>query len=207
MTVLNFTPTRSNLIFLKNRLAFAKEGFSILDKKREVLTAELLSRVEEAKNMQLNLLKRSQAAYHSLEHARLTMGQERIQWAALAVNKSIQVDIRNLGMMGVPLANITAYGNPPDISYSLEDTSVALDEAMDNFRKFLEEIPNYAALVSSVWRIAKELEKTQRRVHALERIFIPDYTETIRFIENSLEEHEREETFRLKWLKKKQTEQ
>jgi V/A-type H+-transporting ATPase subunit D len=58
-------------------------------------------------------------------------------------------------------------------------------------------------LVTTVWRLAGELRKTQRRVNALQHIFIPAYEATVAFIISSLEEREREETFRLKWLKNK----
>ena len=64
-------------------------------------------------------------------------------------------------------------------------------------------MPELSELVTSVWRLAKELRKTQRRVNALQYIFIPDYEETVTFIESALEEREREEIFRLKMLKTK----
>lgn len=177
------------------------EGFSILDKKREVLTNELLSVVTKAEEQQNRVWTLLDDAYRALEHARLSMGQERVEWAALAVTKSIEVNIINHGMMGVPVPKIEAHGEPPDISYSLGDTSVALDESNDAFRKVLGQTPLLTELVTSVWRLARELKKTQRRVHALEKIFIPQYEETIRYIENTLEEQDREEIFRLKWMK------
>jgi V/A-type H+-transporting ATPase subunit D len=201
MARLNIAPTRSNLLLMKTRLEFSREGFSILDKKREVLTAELLSVVTKAEEQQNRVWVLLDDAYRALEHARLSMGQERVEWAALAVTKSIEVNIINHGMMGVPVPKIEAHGEPPDISYSLGDTSVALDESNDAFRKVLDQTPLLTELVTSVWRLARELKKTQRRVHALEKIFIPQYEETIRYIENTLEEQDREEIFRLKWLK------
>lgn len=201
MVRLNIAPTRSNLLLMKTRLEFSREGFSILDKKREVLTAELLSVVTKAEEQQNRVWVLLDDAYRALEHARLSMGQERVEWAALAVTKSIEVNIINHGMMGVPVPKIEAHGEPPDISYSLGDTSVALDESNDAFRKVLDQTPLLTELVISVWRLARELKKTQRRVHALEKIFIPQYEETIRYIENTLEEQDREEIFRLKWLK------
>ena len=85
--------------------------------------------------------------------------------------------------------------------YSLGDTTATLDEASALFREVLSRIPELSRLVTSVWRLAIELRKTQRRVNALQYIFIPDYEETIAFIQSSLEEREREETFRLKLLK------
>lgn len=202
MAQINIAPTRSNLILMKNRLQFAREGFNILDKKREVLTNELLKITGAAETLQNKVWSLIEEAYRALEMARLSMGQERIEWAAMAVTRSIEVNIVNHGMMGVPVPRIEAFGEPPDISYSLGDTSVALDVSNDAFRKVLDETPRLAEMVTTLWRLARELKKTQRRVQALEKIIIPRYEETIIFIENSLEEYDREETFRLKWLKK-----
>jgi len=201
MTLLSVAPTRSNLLQMKAKLTFAIEGFQILDKKREVLSVNLLSVVHEAEMMQKEVWAQLDQAYRKLEIARLNMGQEGVEWAAMAVNKSIEVEILNRGTMGVPLPDIKKSGEPPRISYSLGDTSVELDEAMVAFQSILANIPLLSELVTKVWRLARELKKTQRRVHALERVFIPNYQETIQFIENTLEENEREETFRLKWLK------
>ena len=85
--------------------------------------------------------------------------------------------------------------------YTLGDTTASLDEASGRFREVLELIPQISRLTSTVWRLASELRKTQRRVNALQYIFIPEYEETVLFIQSSLEEREREETFRLKLLK------
>ena len=81
--------------------------------------------------------------------------------------------------------------------------SAVLDEASTAFRDVLLRIPQLAMLTATVWRLANELRKTQRRVNALQHIFIPQYKDQIDFIVSSLEEREREETFRLKWLKTK----
>jgi len=201
MTLLSVAPTRSNLLQMKARLTFAIEGYQILDKKREVLSVNLLSVVHEAEAMQKIVWAQFDQAYRKLELARMNMGQEGVEWAALAVNKSIEVEILNRGTMGVPLPDIQKSGEAPWISYSLGDTPVELDEAMAAFQNVLANIPLLSELETKVWRLARELKKTQRRVHALERVFIPNYQETIQYIENTLEENEREETFRLKWLK------
>jgi len=146
-------------------------------------------------------------AYQALKLARLSMGQERIEWAAMAVTHSVEVNVINHGMMGVPIPRVEAHGEPPAISYSLGDTSVALDVSNEAFRKVLQIIPRLSELSVSVWRLSRELIKTQRRVHALEKVFIPQYEETILFIENTLEEQDREEIFTLKWLKAHQSNQ
>ena len=201
MSRLNVAPTRSNLMRIKKQLDFAREGYDILDKKREVLTTELMHLAHDADVMQQEVWQQLDVAYRSLENARLTVGQERVEWAALAVNKSTEVKIKNRGVMGVPIPIVEAYGEPPQISYSLGDTLATMDDASFSFRTVLNRIPELTEMMTSVWRLARELRKTQRRVNALKNIFIPDYEETVAFIENALEEREREETFRLKLLK------
>ncbi|RPJ44686.1 MAG: V-type ATP synthase subunit D, partial [Chloroflexi bacterium] len=113
-----------------------------------------------------------------------------------------EVQLKYRGIMGVAIPLIDARGAPPDIPYSLSDTNVALDETYVAFREALARIPDLSRLTATVWRLAGELRKTQRRVNALQHVFIPDYEETILFIEGSLEERDREDTFRLKLLKK-----
>jgi V/A-type H+-transporting ATPase subunit D len=203
MTRINVSPTRSNLLHMKQELQFAREGYEILDKKREVLTTELIHLAHDAETFQEQLWSLVAAAYRTLEQARLTMGQEHLEWAALAVNKTADVEIKFRGVMGVSIPLIEAHGGPPEMPYSLGDTTAMLDEASAAFREVLNRVPEYSELVTSVWRLAGELRKTQRRVNALENIFIPDYEETVDFIESTLEEREREETFRLRWIKSK----
>jgi V/A-type H+-transporting ATPase subunit D len=203
MARMNVPPTRSNLLRIKQELAFAREGYDILDKKREVLTSELVRLAHDAEAMEQQMGGLVAAAYHALERARMTMGQERVLWAALAVNKTVEVTVKSHGVMGVPIPMIEAHGAPPAMPYSLGDTTATLDEASAAFRKVLDHIPELAESITSVWRLAHELRKTRRRVNALEHIFIPNYEDTVAFIESTLEEREREETFRLKRLKSK----
>jgi V/A-type H+-transporting ATPase subunit D len=203
MIINNIAPTRSNLLSLKDSLSFVKEGHSILDKKRELLNMELLKLVDKAEILQKKVDALITEAYHALELARLTMGREKMEWAALSVNTSREVTVVNHGMMGIPLPTIETYGSNPSLSYSMAGTSVLLDQTREAFEKVLAEIPELTTLQVSVSRLYRELKKTQRRVNALERIFIPNYEETIHFIEENLEEQDREEIFRLLWLKKK----
>jgi V/A-type H+/Na+-transporting ATPase subunit D len=146
-----------------------------------------------------------QTAYDAMEKARLVMGSDHVEWAALAVNKTVDVHLKLRGIMGVAIPMITATGEPPKLLYSPGDTAAVLDEASTAFRDVLLRIPQLSMLTATVWRLANELRKTQRRVNALQHIFIPQYQATIAFIVSSLEEREREETFRLKLLKTKLT--
>lgn len=203
MSRLNIPPTRSNLLQIKQELQFAREGYEILDKKREVLTAELIRVAHDAEVLQVQVGGLLASAYQILGQARLIMGQENLEWAALAVNKTVDVQIQSRSVMGVSLPRIKARGEPPEMPYSLGNTTAALDEASAAFCEVLDKLPVLSELVTSVWRLAGELRKTQRRVNALQYIFIPDYEETVAFIDGALEEREREETFHLKLLKAK----
>jgi len=201
MPKISIPPTRSNLIRIKKDLQFAREGYEILDRKREVLTTELIRLAHEASALQEEMWKLQAEAYRALEKAQLTMGQEHVEWAALAAHKSVDVQLKFRGIMGVPLPIVEASGGPPEMLYSLGDTSVTLDEASAAFREVLNRVPELSRLVTTVFRLANELRKTQRRVNALQYIFIPEYEETVAFIVSTLEERDREETFRLKLLK------
>ena len=201
MPRINVAPTRSNLLRTKQDLEFAKESYEILDRKREVLAKELVQLANNAEAVQEEMEELISGAYQALSQAKLSMGRERVEWAALAVNETVEVQLKFRGVMGIELPTIEASGAPPEMTYSLGDTVAALDEASAAFREVLSRIPELSHLVTSVWRLAMELRKTQRRVNALQYVFIPDYEETISFIQNSLEEREREEVFRFKMLK------
>ncbi len=202
MPKVNIPPTRSNLLRLKQDLRFAREGYDILNRKREVLTTELIRVAHDAEAVQKEVDELLEKAYAALEVAQLTAGQERVEWAALAANKTMEVSLKYRGIMGVAIPMIDASEALPEIPYSLSDTNVSLDQSYVAFRKVLERIPELSRLTTIVFRLAGELRKTQRRVNALQHVFIPDYEETIQFIESSLEERDREDTFRLKLLKK-----
>jgi len=203
MPAISVAPTRTNLIKVRKDLKFAREGHEILDRKREVLTSELVRVAHEAEVAQKEVWDLLERAYSALRRARITLGSDRVEWAALAANKMVEVHLKYRGTMGVALPVIEATGSPHEMLYSPGDTNAALDEASAAFREVLLRLPQLAMLETTVWRLAGELRKTQRRVNALQHIFIPNYEETVAFIVSSLEEREREETFRLKWLKTK----
>ncbi len=207
MPTINVAPTRSNLIRVKKDLQFAREGYEILDRKREALTNELVRVAKEADALQKEVWALLENAYRVMQTARLVMGSDHVEWAALAVNQTVDVRLRLRGIMGVAIPNIEATGEPPELLYSPGDTPAVLDEASSAFRSVLLRIPQLSMLTATVWRLANELKKTQRRVNALQHIFIPAYEASVKFIVSSLEEREREETFRLKWLKTKMSKQ
>ena len=201
MPRMKVAPTRSSLLRIRQSLALARRGHDILDRKREVLTTELIGLAQDAQALQEEVWEALDTAYHALEVARLTMGRERVEWAALAVTESVEVKIVPHSIMGVVVPKVEPSGEPPEMSYSPGDTTVALDEAAEKFRNVLSQIPAISESMTTAWRLAGELKRTVRRVNALEYIFIPQYEETEAFIESSLEEREREDIFRMKRVK------
>jgi V/A-type H+-transporting ATPase subunit D len=201
MAKINVPPTRSNLLRIKQELQFAKEGYEILNRKREVLTTELIAMSHNAEELQNKVWAKLAEAYSAMEQAQLKMGRERVEWAAMAANKTVEVQLKFRGIMGVSVPSIESKGAPSEMPYSLGDTAAALDEASAAFAEVTKMVPELSMVLTTVWRLASELRKTQRRVNALQYIFIPEYEETVRFIISSLEEREREDTFRLKLLK------
>jgi V/A-type H+-transporting ATPase subunit D len=202
----NIAPTRSNLLNTQETLQRAREGYEILDRKREVLLSELIHVFHDSVQLQANVQDLLKKAYAALEIARLDMGREHLEWAALSVNSTIEVEIQPRSVMGVVIPRVSSAGAPPETPYGLGNTTVALDEAALCFRDVLEKIPELAEVMTTVWRLARELKKTQRRVNALEHFFIPRYEALVTFIESALEEREREELFRLKLIKQQHAE-
>lgn len=207
MPAISVAPTRTNLIRVKKDLRFAREGHEILDRKREVLISELVRIAHEAEAAQKEVWELLASGYSALQKARLTLGSDRVEWAALAANKTVDIHLKYRGIMGVAVPVIGASGAPHAMLYSLGDTNAALDESTSIFREIVLSLPRLSMLIATVWRLAGELRKTQRRVNALQHIFIPNYEATVAFIVSSLEEREREEIFRLKWLKGKMARQ
>jgi len=207
MAATNVAPTRTNLIRIKKELRFARDGHKILERKREALIAELVRVAHDADVLQKEIWKLLDVAYRALEKARLTLGSDNVEWAALAANKTVDVRLKLRSIMGVAIPTVDSSGELVPMLYSLSGTNAALDEAAAAFREVMTKTPQFSMLSTMVWRLAGELRKTQRRVNALQHIFIPEYEHTLIFIVSALEEREREETFRLKLLKSKMAKQ
>jgi V/A-type H+/Na+-transporting ATPase subunit D len=188
----------TDLLQARKTLALAREGREVLEKKGEALTAELTAVAQEVAKQQESVARLLHTAYRALEAAQLTLGREHLEWAALAANKTIEVEITPRRVMGVPVSAIGARGETPELSYGMGNTTVALDEAADRFRQVLDAVPQLAESLTTAWRLARELRRTQRRINALEQVFIPEYAGLTAAIEGELEESEREELFRFK---------
>ena len=199
----NVSPTKSKLIEKKRSLALAKEGHTLLDKKRNVLVREMMRLIDSAKEVQEDMETIFAEAYESLQKANLSIGIEHVQEVGIAVEEVSTLSIRLKSIMGVEIPEIDEISEEIEPSYGFVKTNANLDRAYKSFKKALSLIARLAEIETKVYRLAREIKKTQRRVNALENILIPQYEETVKFIESYIEETERDDFFRMKRLKGK----
>ena len=197
----NVAPTKTNMLSLKNELKFAKLGYELLDQKRNILVMELLHLVDHAVDHEEKIEKALSDAYRTLEYAALDMGRLKLFQVASAVDIDINVKISQRKIMGVglPVVNTTFDDYSP--YYSPMGTSFWVDSALNEFKAVVQVMGKLAELKISIMRLAREVKKTIRKVNALEKIAIPDLRETVKYIENRLEENERDMIILLKMIK------
>jgi V/A-type H+/Na+-transporting ATPase subunit D len=191
--------TQSNLLKLKRRMKIAQEGYDLLDEKREVMIMELMKNIRGFKEMEEEITRKLQEAYHSLEKAVVSKGKQKILNFA-KVGEEPSVDVRMRSVMGVPVPELLVDVPESKVQVSLDSTDEYFDEALVKFRGLIDLLAKWAAKEVLIWRLGSEISKTQKRVNALEKIFIPEYKRDISKIEENLEDEEREEFFRVKRL-------
>lgn len=194
-------PTRTNLLNLRRDLEFAYQGYELLEQKREILVVELKGLTARAVEAQKKVDEELAKAFSALKEAQLVRGSSGISFAARAVNVQTDISLRERRIMGIgiPIVSVSLKDNAP--YYGPQATSVWTDEAVVRFKNAIAAIGRLAETRISLVRLAREIQKTVRRVNALEMVFIPDYEETVNYIEDSLEEAEREAFFVLKLIK------
>ena len=196
-------PTRTNLLRVKGDLAFAREGYELLEQKREILILELKRFTARAIEAQRKADVELAAAFSALRNAELVAGISQTTFAALAVNIEPIIALSERRVMGIalPAVNLSMKENAPH--YGPTGTSVWTDEAVRRFKNALTALGALAESRISVIRLAREIQKTIRRVNALEKMLIPEHEETLEYVESSLEESDREAFSILKLVKDK----
>jgi V/A-type H+-transporting ATPase subunit D len=197
----NVAPTKTSLLRVRHELEFARLGHELLDQKRNILVIELLNLVDQAVDFQDRVLQALQEAYRTLEQAVLRMGKLRTANLASAVNIRAEINLKQRRVMGVrlPVVDTSFVEHPP--YYSPLGTSFWIDNSLEEFKNALQLMGRLAELKISIIRLAAEVRKTIRKVNALEKIAIPDLAETVAFIQNRLEENERDMFVLMKMVK------
>ncbi len=201
MAKLNVAPTKSSYLELSSQLESAKEGYELLDQKRQILVFELMSRLGRARDAERRVAEVLQRAFAALRGAVLDVGSAAIDRATVAISYDHQIELSQQNLMGLRLPTVTAVPAALSVQFGIGGTSAQTDTAMQRFVEALPLLAELAELENSVIRLARELRKTQRRCNALSKVFIPDYSETIDYILSSLEERERESFIIQKMIK------
>jgi len=198
---IKLVPTKSNLLKLKRDLSFAQEGYELLEQKRQVLVSQLMAMVNEAIVAHEKMDAALREAYSALQNAIISDGKSTVKSMARAVRIESSIQIYTIRVMGVTIPKIEVEIEDDAPYYSAGNSSFWVDESIFRFKQILEVMGRFAELRVSLLRLAQEVRKTQRRVNALEKIAIPDYQETIKFISDSLEESERGTLTSMKYIK------
>ena len=203
MAKLDVPPTKSSLLRLKRDLRFAREGYEMLEEKRQILILELMGTVQKTKTIQKEVQEKLDAAFGALREALIRNGALRLTSDAGAPRPEHSAEVSTRALMGIYLPTISAEHPAAGPATSLMAGNTTLDEVTAAFAGAMESIDRLAEIQNAVFRLAREVRKTQRRVNALEKIFIPAYVETLRFITDALEERERDEFIVMRKVKER----
>ncbi len=205
MAVLNVNPTRMELTRLKKQLATATRGHKLLKDKRDELMRQFLDTVREAKTLRERFEENMAQVNTDFLAASSVMSKEALDTALLAPKQEVYLEqsVRNVMSVDIPVYKISMRtSDESDIySYGFASTSFELDDAVRGLSELLPVMLELAEKEKAVKLMADEIEKTRRRVNALEHVLIPRYQETIHFITMKLEENERSSRARLMKVK------
>jgi len=195
------SPTRMNLLQRRGQLRLAQKGVDLLKKKRDALVAEFFGLVREALEARKALNQAAKEAYGALLLAQAFDGPEAVAGASLGVPpvEGVEAEVENVWGSKVPRLRATF----PEAFLSPVGTPAYTLEAQKAFRRYAEALVQVANTETRLKKIGEEIKKTTRRVNALEQVVIPGIRGQIRFIQQVLEQREREDTFRLKRIKGK----
>ena len=197
-------PTRSELLKVKKQIKLAKSGHSLLKKKRDGLILEFFEILKKAKSLRQELVELYSIALEKTNIARTMESDLKIKSMAMAVRELPEVKLEAKNIMGILVPKIESAkieSKSMERGYGIYSSSISIDEAADAFEKVMEKIALVAEVETSMKKLLNEIEKTKRRVNALEFVVMPNLNKTKSFIQLRLEEMEREGTFRMKKIK------
>ncbi len=200
-------PTRAELLDRKQQIALAQQGMDLLKQKRDALLIEFMGVMDETLRLSEALQKNVAKAQYSLAVAKAVDGTVAVRSAGLATSGVITVDMTGTKIMGVSVPVVTKGMSPVKTSftrgYAVTGVTSRVDEAADKFEQILDVIIEYADIETRLKRLGEEINKTNRRVNALEQVTVPALCEQVAYIRQTLDERAREDLFRLKKVKAK----
>jgi V/A-type H+-transporting ATPase subunit D len=198
-------PTRMELIKKNAQIKLAEQGRDLLREKMDALIQEFFHIMESVSKSREELEIVASSAQRSLLTALAVDDSVTLKSASFATRKGLFLDIKGKNIMGVPVPVLEKTRVSKSIlerGYSIISTSGRIDEAAEKFEIELDLIIGLAETETSLKRLGGEIQMTRRRVNALEQIVIPDLKKQAKYIENTIDEREREDLFRLKKVKK-----
>ena len=198
--------TRLELIETRNKVSLAERGHHLLKQKQDVLILEFFKILGKAKDLRNELNAQMGRAFNTLAVAEAYHGIQELEAVALAVKTASGINVSVKNVMGVRIPEIRGRDVKKRLTergYSIVGTSAKIDEAAGAFENSLEMVIKLAETENSLKRLVREIEKTKRRVNALEHILIPKLKGQVKLIAMRLEGLERDQFIALKMVKRK----
>ena len=185
---LNINPNRMELMKLKNRLAMARRGHKLLKDKLDALVQDFVKIIRENRNLRQEVEKDIIKAFEAQNKASLMLSEQDKELVTTMTQQKVVLDVstRHITGVRVPHFEVHLEGNP--YAYGLVNTPAELDEAFSSFFRVLPLMIKLADAEKTIELLAVEIEKTRRRVNALEYVLIPNLEETIKYINFKLDE-------------------
>ncbi|SEK88728.1 V-type ATP synthase subunit D [Haloferax larsenii] len=203
-------PTRKNLMAIEDRIELSERGHDTLEQKRDGLIMEFMDILDQAQDVRANLNADYERAQNKINMARAMEGDVTVRGAAAALKEYPEITTQSKNIMGVVVPQIESSRVKKSLDqrgYGLLGSSARIDEAADAYEELLESIILAAEVETAMKKMLEEIETTKRRVNALEFKLLPELYDNQEYIEQKLEEQEREEIFRLKKIKAKKEEE
>ena len=201
----NVKPTRSELLQVNKKIYLANSGYKLLKKKRDGLILEFFKILKKARNARQELSEEYRVALSKINVARAVDSDLQIRSVALSIEQRPQVEIETKNIMGVKIPSLKSgkvEKNLFERGYGILSSTSKIDESAESYERVVEKLISAAEIEITLKRLLNEIEKTKRKVNALEQITIPSLNSDAAYIRFRLEEMERENFSKLKMLKK-----
>lgn len=202
--------TRMTLMAKKGQIKLASDGVTLLEGKREALLKELIDRARQLRSLRNELHQRGRRAVADLAMARAISGTPGVRSLAVAGRRDLSLQVQTERVWGMDLGHIEAENVvrlPKDRGVGLLDTPSQVLEAAESAERMIEQLVRCAPLERNLQILGEEVKKTNRRINALNEYLLPKLRGEVQLIKRILEEREREDTFRLKKIKQKKSQQ
>ncbi len=198
---LNVNPNRMELSRLKRLLAVAKRGHKLLKDKQDALVKEFLEKAKKTYELRREVENELSNCYGGFMTARAMVLPKVLEQTLLTSSGEMKVDVSYKNVMSVNIPSFACETLKPQLNYGLASSPGSLDVALEKFLNLLPKLLMLSAEEKAIFLIGQEIERTRRRVNALEHVMIPSYTDSIKMISMKLDEMERATLSRLMVIK------